>query len=181
MARRPQTRHALSVPQHECASSARHKTSSRSAYEGRRLLRAPVNGVRRRVRGPAAGPKPGLLADFHETQKKTPVAGIIRGATATKIATACRRDAFSNPSAVVSALTYMFYLEYAPGSGDPLRNCVFACVFGHLRIAVGGSCTYLAAPHGEALLLYENCDFCAPADMQANKRRPSRSRDAGAC
>ena len=69
MARRPQTRHALSVPQHECASSARRKTYSRSAYEGRRLLRAPVNGVRRRAPGPAAGPKPGLLADFHKTQK----------------------------------------------------------------------------------------------------------------
>ena len=54
MAKRPQTCHALSVPQHECASSARRKTSSRSAYERRRLLRAPVNGVRRRVRGPAA-------------------------------------------------------------------------------------------------------------------------------
>ena len=69
MARRPQTCHALSVPQHERASSARRKTSSRSAYDGGRLLRAPVNGVRRRVRGPAAGPKPGLLADFHKTQK----------------------------------------------------------------------------------------------------------------
>ena len=66
MAKRPQTCHALSVPHRECASSARRKTSSRSAYEGRRLLRAPVNGVWRMARGPAAGPKPGLLADFRK-------------------------------------------------------------------------------------------------------------------
>ena len=78
MARRPQTCRALSVSQHECASSARRKTSSRSAYDGRRRLRAPVNGVWRMVRGPAAGPKPGLLADFHKTQKN-PVAGIPAG------------------------------------------------------------------------------------------------------
>ena len=102
MARRPQTCHALSVPQHECASSARRKTSSRSAYEGRRLLRAPVNGARRMARGPAAGPKPRLLADFCKTQKP-PVAGAIRGLTATKIATACRRDARFRVSAVIKA------------------------------------------------------------------------------
>ena len=100
MARRPQTCHALSVPQYERASSARRETSSRSAYDGGRLLRAPVNGVRRRVRGPAAGPKPGLLADFHKTLKKH-VAGIISELTALKIGTAWKRNARLRVSAVI--------------------------------------------------------------------------------
>ena len=82
----------------------------KAARGSRRLLRAPIHGVRRRVRGPAAGPKPGLLADFHETQK-TPVAGIISGATALSIHTACRRDALFSEFAVVSALKYIKYLE----------------------------------------------------------------------
>jgi len=99
----------------------------KAARGSRRLLRAPINGVRRRVRGPAAGPKRGLLADFHETQK-TPVAGIISGATALKIHTACRRDAFFSASAVISALKYIKYLE-CHGSRRSVSETAFSLVF----------------------------------------------------
>ena len=44
-------------------------------------------------------------------RKKTPVAGISSGATALKIDTACRRDAFFNEFAVISVLKYTKYQE----------------------------------------------------------------------
>ena len=179
MARRPQACHALSVPQRECASSARRKTSSRSAYEGRRLLRAPVNGARRRVRGPAAGPKRGMLADFHKTQKKL-VAGIISGATAPKIATACRRDAFVSPRAVIAALKYIKYLGCHGLRRSAPKLCFRVC----LR-PLSDRRWWLFHCLSRALLkspfLYEKCDFPAPAEMPPTNRRPSRNRDAGAC
>ena len=65
-------------------------------------------------------------------------------------------------------------------SGDPVRNCVFACLFGHLWIAVGGSFTCLACPLQKGPVLYGKCGFSAPAEMQRKSRRPSQKRDGGA-
>ena len=60
-------------------------------------------------------------------RKETPVAGIISGATALKIHTACRRDAFFSPSAVVSALKYRKYLECTGSRRSGPKLCFRLC------------------------------------------------------